>query len=105
MKHRTWIYVLALFTTIFFILNFAFVSTAANTNTGEKVHRQLAVDNWRQDWDKTLAAAKKEGKLVVLNSFGSDGRIAIAKSFKQKYGLDIEFITGRTGEIDAKMTA
>ncbi len=64
----------------------------------------LAMENWKQAWERTLADAKKEGKLVVLNSFGGEGRNAIAKAFKKKYGIDMEFVTGRTGEIDTKMS-
>jgi len=42
---------------------------------------------------------------MQLVSLGSDGRIAIAKAFKKQYGIDMESITGRTGEIDTKIIA
>ncbi len=60
---------------------------------------------WQQDWEKTLAAAKNEGNIVVLTSFGGEGRDAIARAFKEKYGLGMEFVVGRSGEIATKVTA
>src|SRR3972149_9279886 len=64
----------------------------------------VAAENWQQEWERTLSAARKEGKLVVLNSFGSEGRNAIARVFKKRHGIDMEFVTGRTGEIDTKLS-
>ncbi len=59
---------------------------------------------WQEDWDQTLAAAKLEGKVVVISAFGGDGASTLSKAFKNRYGLDMEFIIGRAPEIFAKIT-
>lgn len=53
---------------------------------------------WQDDWDKTLAAAKLEGKVVAISAFGGEGATTLAKAFNTKYGLDIEFVIGRGPE-------
>ncbi len=58
---------------------------------------------WQQDWDATLAAAKQEGKVVAITSFGGESTTLLAKTFKDKYGIDMEFVIGRAPEIDAKV--
>ncbi len=58
--------------------------------------------SWQQDWEKTLGAAKNEGNLMVLTSFG-EARDTIAKAFNQKHGLGIEFMVGRDNDIAAKV--
>ncbi len=58
---------------------------------------------WQQDWDQTVAAAKKEGKLVAITEFNSDGARTVADAFKEKYGIDMEFVIGRVSEIIPKV--
>ncbi len=58
---------------------------------------------WQKDWDATLAAARTEGKVVALTSFGGDANSTIATALKQKYGLDFEFIVGRGPELLTKL--
>ncbi len=58
---------------------------------------------WQQDWEKSLALANSEGKVVLLSSFGNDGNRKLAEAFKQRHGLDMEFVVGRSGEITTKV--
>lgn len=58
---------------------------------------------WQREWDKTIAAAKSEGKLVVSIVWGSDLQAALRKPFKEKYGIDIEFVTGRGADTVTKL--
>ncbi|MBI4334114.1 MAG: extracellular solute-binding protein [Chloroflexi bacterium] len=64
-----------------------------------------AKSGWEQDWQKTLAAAGKEGALNIYTPAGADTRMEISKSFKTKYGLDIEWTVGRTAEVAEKVSA
>lgn len=51
-------------------------------------------------WAKTVDAAKKEGRLVVYTfAFTGDTGINIAKAFKEKYGITVDFIAGRSPAI------
>ncbi len=52
------------------------------------------------DWDKVIAAAKKEGKVVVYAStFGSAQYKAITKAFESKYGISVETLDIRASEM------
>ena len=50
-------------------------------------------------WNNIVEAAKKEGKLTTYsyNLVGDIG-LAVSKTFKERYGLDLEIITGRGAE-------
>ena len=60
---------------------------------------------WQAEWDKTLAAAKSEGKVVISIVWGADLQTALKKPFKEKYGIDIEFLTGRGADSVTKLLA
>lgn len=53
-----------------------------------------------EKWDAVIAAAKKEGKVVVYGVSNSKPMIDEIKSlFSEKYGLRIEYLTGRSREV------
>lgn len=58
---------------------------------------------WQEEWDKTIAAAKKEGKVVVYGTRSAEAREAITKAMKEKVGIETEFLAGRGSDIAAKM--
>lgn len=60
---------------------------------------------WQEKWDTILAAANKEGKLVLYTSGGPEMRTAFTKGIKNAYGLDAEVVTGRAPELNVKLLA
>lgn len=60
---------------------------------------------WEVKWEKTLAEAKKEGSLVIGTGRSEAMRDIIGKAFKNKYGIDIIWMTGPTGLRAAKMAS
>jgi hypothetical protein len=46
--------------------------------------------NWQKSWDETLAAAKKEGKVVVGGPPDADVRKALPAAFKARFGMTME---------------
>lgn len=60
---------------------------------------------WGQDknWNQTLAAAKKEGLVVVVGSPDPVMRGDIIPKFQARYGLPVEFLAGRSSEIVARI--
>jgi iron(III) transport system substrate-binding protein len=62
-------------------------------------------ESWEEKWNKTLAAAKTEGKVTIYTSYPSEFRTALAKGFKDKFGLEMEFVTGRGAEIREKLAS
>jgi iron(III) transport system substrate-binding protein len=52
------------------------------------------------EWDKVIEAAKKEGKVVVYSGYVSpDTHNAINAEFKKKYGIQVDVLTARGGEL------
>ncbi len=57
------------------------------------------------EWDKTLPAARQEGTVVVYTTLAMNMRDSLAPPLKQKYGVELEFVAGRTTEVLQKITA
>jgi ABC-type Fe3+ transport system substrate-binding protein len=53
---------------------------------------------WQTEWEKTLAAAKKEGNVVVGIPASSELRTAIGAKFKEKFGIPVELLSARGPE-------
>lgn len=59
--------------------------------------------DWKAQWDRLIAAAQKEGKVVVLGP--PDGRVRqeVPAAFKARFGVTVEYIGGRSSESSAKL--
>lgn len=55
------------------------------------------------EWERLVQAAKKEGQVVLITSATPAQREAFISVFKGRYGIDLEFITGRAAETVAKL--
>ncbi len=64
-----------------------------------------AQDGHKAKWDELVAAAKKEGKVVVIGPPDATVRKALPDAFKAKYGITVEYIGGRGTETAAKLRA
>lgn len=61
--------------------------------------QDAAPDKSGQAWDKIVEAAKKEGKLTIYSfNFVGDIGTSINRAFKEKYGIQVDIITGRGAE-------
>ncbi len=60
---------------------------------------------WKQSWEETLAAAKQEGKVVISGPPSQDLRTALPAAFKARYGINIEYLGGRSTESATRMRA
>lgn len=61
---------------------------------------------WEQEWNSTLAEARKEGTVSVYALWGSETRTSLTQAFKDKYGINLEFTPfARGAEISAKAQA
>ena len=56
---------------------------------------QAQPGNWQSIWEDTLAAAKKEGKVVVAGPPDAEVRQALPAAFEARYGIKMEYLTGR----------
>src|ERR1700722_8717456 len=55
--------------------------------------------DWQRTWDETLAAARKEGKVVIVGTPKPTMRNEIIPKFTTRFGIQVEFIAGRSGDI------
>jgi iron(III) transport system substrate-binding protein len=56
-----------------------------------------------QSWDQLVAAAKKEGKVVVLGPPDTDVRTALPAAFKKRFGITVEYLGGRGRSTSARI--
>ncbi len=57
----------------------------------------------KAEWDKLVADAKKEGKLVIYAGPIGNARAALMSAFRQRYGIALDIVMGRGEELMAKM--
>ncbi len=63
-----------------------------------------AAESWQQTWDKTLAAAEKEGVVVVSGPPGADQRRVITQEWAKTYPkIKLEYTGGRGSQMVAKV--
>lgn len=56
-----------------------------------------------KQWNELLAAAKKEGKVVVAGSPDPVMRLEVIPKFSARFGISVEFIAGRSSQIAARV--
>lgn len=62
--------------------------------------------NWKADWEKTLEAAKKEGKVVIYVATGAGIRTSLTEGFKKAYPfLEAEFLPMESSPLAARIIA
>jgi iron(III) transport system substrate-binding protein len=59
--------------------------------------------DWQKTWDQALAAAKKEGKVVIVGSPDPVMRDKIIPKFTERFGVQVEYIAGSSGQIAARV--
>jgi iron(III) transport system substrate-binding protein len=58
--------------------------------------------DWQKAWDQTLAAAKTEGKVVVVGSPDPVMRNEVIPAFQARYGIPVEYLAGRSSELSER---
>ncbi len=61
--------------------------------------------DWQKSWEETLAAARKEGKVVVAGPPSQELRQAMPAAFRARYGIGIDYLGGRSAETAVRMRA
>lgn len=59
--------------------------------------------SWEKEWEKRLSVARGEGRVMVYTSLGAQTRADLARAFKDKFGTDVEFVSGTTADLVAKL--
>jgi iron(III) transport system substrate-binding protein len=66
-------------------------------------HAALAQSGEQKNWDQTLAAARKEGKVVVVGPPDTQVRQELPAAFEKRYGIKVEYISGRGSDSASKL--
>ena len=61
--------------------------------------------DWKSAWDELLAAAKRDGKVVVSGPPSQQLRQALPAAFKERFGVTLEYLGGRGGDIATRLRA
>jgi iron(III) transport system substrate-binding protein len=64
---------------------------------------QAQTANWQKEWEETLAAARKEGTVVVLGQPSPAMRNQILPKFTERYGIKVELIAGQSSTLIGKL--
>jgi ABC-type Fe3+ transport system substrate-binding protein len=60
---------------------------------------------WQAEWDALVEAAKREGTLVVSGPPTAEVRTQLPAAFKRRFGIDLEYLGGRTGDLITRLQA
>jgi ABC-type thiamine transport system substrate-binding protein len=77
---------------------FVFVLVYSPVNAAES-----STLDWQSDWQRVMAAAKKEGRVVVSVPPGAELRRALKEGFERRFGIELELVTGRGSAIVKKI--
>jgi iron(III) transport system substrate-binding protein len=58
---------------------------------------------WEAQWNALVEAAKREGTVVVSGPPAPDVRTDLPAAFKRRFGIDLEYLGGRTTELMARL--
>ncbi|MBI4334701.1 MAG: extracellular solute-binding protein [Chloroflexi bacterium] len=72
-------------------------ATPASSTTGD------SRPSWEKEWESVQQAARKEGKLTIYTAIGPEVRDVLIKGFKEKFGLDLDIVIGRSTENMVKL--
>ena len=54
-------------------------------------------------WDQLVAAAQKEGKVVVSGPPAPDARTRLPDAFKQRFNIDMEYLAGNSSQLASRI--
>lgn len=73
------------------------------TEKTEEVKDVEVRENWHDEWERVKKEAKMEGKVVVYTGVGPEMRAIFAEEIFKEYGIKVESLSGRGGEIVEKI--
>lgn len=64
-----------------------------------------AAPDWGQRWNQVVEAAKKEGAVLIYFAPNPTVQKNLGVAFKQKYGIDLQFVTARGAALSEKISS
>ncbi len=60
---------------------------------------------WEAEWNALVDAAQREGRLVLSGPPTAEVRTQVPAAFKRRFGIDVEYLGGRTGDLMTRLHA
>jgi iron(III) transport system substrate-binding protein len=61
-------------------------------------------ESWKQKWNQVIAAAQKEGRVVIMGPPDAPLRRELPAAFRERFGISLEYIGARGGENEARLS-
>lgn len=61
--------------------------------------------DWEKQWQELIEAAKKEGKVVLSGPPTPEVRTQVPARFKERFGIEVEYLGGRRGELVVRLAS
>lgn len=58
---------------------------------------------WELEWARVVAAAQREGRVVVYTPLAPEARTALGERFKEKYGIAVEWVSASPSALTQKV--
>ncbi len=79
-------------------------SAASSPNPATKAASKKApATSWETEWNRTVEAARKEGKVVIYSTPSGDVIRSVASAFEKRFGIKVEWVNGRGEELAQRM--
>ena len=79
------------------------VLAAAAAGCGGKSGATSKIPSPPASWDELVAAAKREGKVIVNGSPDPKARPALVNGFKKAFGIEVEYLGGNSSQLAARV--
>src|SRR5688572_22036673 len=77
-------------------------SWALGLSLGLGAAAEIHAADWQKDWERTVAAAKKEGTVVVAASPSPETRVEMEPAFAKQFGFRLEYLALGGAEATAR---
>ncbi len=83
----------------------ALAPTTASTAPAAQPSAVPDQPDWQKKWNDTVAAAKKEGEVLIYLNAPAEARNALPAAFSQAYGIQLDIVMGTGAEVASRMDA
>ncbi len=59
--------------------------------------------DWQAEWQRLVTEARKEGEVRIYSLAPAGARREVAKGFKEKYGIEVDFVAAPASEIASRL--
>jgi iron(III) transport system substrate-binding protein len=73
--------------------------------TAQPAQPAQPASDWEKQWQELIEAARKEGKVVMSGPPTPEVRTQVPARFKERFGVEIEYLGGRRGDLVVRLAS